>query len=540
MNSLRVIFAVDDEAERSAFATLASAAEPPFIVHFPVNIAEVEALYSRDEAEAIVTDFRFHGGALADWLTFWPLPTVLLLDAGDDLERVEHTTRDEASIFVERRADGGHLRLLPILVRKVVNIRESVKRQNAHLQMTEHQYLNLIQAIPDIVYILDGEGKFVYLNDAIRSLGYEPARLIGRHFSVIIHPEDVANVSRVVVLESFRGSVTGPEGAPKLFDERRSGTRMTKNLELRLRVAPGFDQGRNAKPEPGAEAAASTEGPAPRAGEVAYGSVSAYGEVSCSGYRLPEFEGRGLGTVGIIRDVTRRKEQERELQETLAARELRLKEIHHRVKNNLQVVSSLLSLQETSLEDEAARGVFLECQTQIQSMAMVHDELYRGTGMQRVDMQKYFEELLDYLSVIYEGNLRRVTWSVEAHSVSLDLDGAIPVALIVNELVSNSFKHAFSSSRGGNILVRMVPNEGQWLLTVSDDGRGFAASGSGDSRGPAAGPAAGPARGDTGAEAGRRRGIGTELVLALSAQLKGSAEFLDDGGGVARVVFPRE
>ncbi len=510
MSALRVIFAVDDEHERRAFADSFSGPDAAFDLCFPVNIAEVEGIYSRDEADAIVTDFHFHNGALADWLTFWPLPVVLVVDPRDDPLRIERTTRDEASVFVERRPDGGHLRLLPILIRKVVDIRESVKRQNAHLQMTEHQYLNLLQAIPDIVYILDGEGRFVYLNDAVKNLGYDPGHLIGKHFSEIVHSEDVAKVSRMTVLESLRGSVTGPYAAPKLFDERRSGARMTKNLELRLRIAPGADRDLSG----GREDEAASERTDP---EIAYGKVNAYGEVSCTGFKLPVFEGRALGTLGIIRDVSLRKAQERELVESLAARELRLKEIHHRVKNNLQVVSSLLNLQESALVDEKDREVFLECQTQIQSMAMVHEELYRGGDLQRIDMQKYFEEFIDYLAGMYDGIVNGVTWSVEAPSVTLDLDGAIAVALIVNELVSNSFKHAFPAGRGGRVKVSMGPRDLDWVLTVSDDGRGFAAAGAD----------------------GRRAGIGTELVQALAAQLKGRMEMSDEEGAVVNVTFPR-
>ncbi|HUW40564.1 MAG TPA: histidine kinase dimerization/phosphoacceptor domain -containing protein [Rectinemataceae bacterium] len=539
MRTLRVIFAVGDEQERRSFSALVagSACE----LAFPLNIAEVEAIYSRDEADAIVTDFHFHNGALADWLTFWPLPAVLVVDPGDEPERIERTTRDEASVFVERRPDGGHLRLLPILIRKVIGIRESVKRQNAHLQMTEHQYLNLLQAIPDIVYILDGEGRFIYLNDAVKSLGYDPGHLIGKHFSEIVHPADVAKVSRVAVLESLHGVVTGPEAAPKLFDERRSGSRMTKNLELRLRLAPGADLGQlpavvdspsssssrtplSAGTSPGTapgsgvkDAGAKDAASAAAAWEVAYGKINAYGEVSCTGFQLPEFEGRSLGTLGIIRDVSLRKAQERELVESLAARELRLKEIHHRVKNNLQVVSSLLNLQESALVEEKDRAIFLDCQTQIQSMAMVHEELYRGGDLQRIDMQKYFGEFIDYLAGMYDGTVHGVSWSVEAPQVTLDLDEAIPVALIVNELVSNCFKHAFPSDRGGRVRIALEPRGENWLLTVSDDGRGFSASRSGTAR----------------------TGIGTELVGALAAQLKGNVEMADEAGAVVRVAFPR-
>ncbi len=494
MNPPRVIFAVGSEDERSAFSS-ASAGAGFGEVHFPMDIAEVEALVSTDQADIIITDFTFHSGAFADWLTLWPLPAILLVDPSDAPEKIERTIGDEASLFVQRDPEGSYLARLPIYVRKVLNIRESLSRQNAHLKMTEHQYLNLLQAVPDIVYTLDGEGRFMYLNDSVRSLGYEPEKLIGKHFSELIHPSDVPKVSRSAVLSSFRGIVTGTESAPKLFDERRSGPRMTRNLELRLRVNV-------------------------RNSDYCYASVNAYGEVSAGGWQLPEYENVEFGTVGIIRDITTRKEHELELEKALATKEVLLKEIHHRVKNNLQVVSSLLNLQENVVDDPGARKVFLECQTQIQSMAMVHEVLYRTDNFEGVEMQVYFERLTEYLASVYEAAAIGVRCSVDATGIFLDLDSAIPVALIVNELVSNAFKHAFPGGEGGVVAISMTQSADYLELIVSDDGVGFAAS---MSRNPEKEP-----------------GIGTELVQALASQLRGELERSSHGGARTRIVLPKD
>jgi PAS domain S-box-containing protein len=442
-------------------------------------------------------DFRFGGGTLADWLTLWPLPALLLTDPGDDPERIEKSLGDEASLFLERRPDGGHLRLVPILVRKVVNIRESIARQNAHLALSERQYKNLLQAVPDIVYMLDGQGRFIYLNDSVRSIGYEPSSLIGKHFSEIVHPSDLSKVSRATVLRSFEGKVTGPGGAPRLFDERRSGRRMTRNLELRLRQSPGSS-------------------------EYLVGSVNAYGEVNSRGYRLPELDGGNLGTVGIIRDIGVRKDNQRKLEEALDAKETLLKEIHHRVKNNLQVISSLLHLQEASVSDESSRKVFLECQSQIQTMSMVHEELYRSGDQRGVEMQAYFERLLEYLSGVHDADHRGIRWTVEAGPAVFDLNIAIPVGLIANELASNSYKYAFPEGRRGTIRVALSVEGGDVTLSVSDDGVGL--------EGPA--EASGPR--------GREKGIGTELVLALASQLRGTMSVQSGPGSVTTISFPAD
>jgi PAS domain S-box-containing protein len=484
--SVRLILALDDGEERAEAARILGERCPLWALSFPADIAGVERLYSSDGADAIVTDFGFHAGALADWLTLWPLPSVLIVGPGDEPERIEKTTRDEASLFVRRSDDREHLSLLPVLVRKALNIRESVIRQNAQIQMSERQYMNLVQAIPDIVYTLDADGRFLYLNEAVRELGFAPATLIGKHFSEIVHPEDVPRVSRTVVLPPLAGSATGDGAAPKLFDERRSGSRMTKNLEIKLRRAGGDGEGAG----------------------YADTSINSYGEVNCSGFRLPEYEGARLGTMGIIRDVTLRKKHERELEGELAAKEVLLKEIHHRVKNNLQVVSSLLNLQEGAITDPTARKVFTDCQSQIQSMSMVHEALYNSGSFESVDMQAYFERLIEYLSNLYEGADRGIAWEVEARGISMDIARAIPVALIVNELVSNVFKHAFPEGREGafRVSARSGGGDSGFLIEVEDDGIGLGASEG-------------------------RRGVGTDLVVALAAQVRGEASFAPGGSG---------
>jgi PAS domain S-box-containing protein len=479
--SVRLILALDDGEERAAASRILGEKCPGWTLSFPGDIAGVERLYSSDGADAIVTDFGFHAGALADWLTLWPLPSVLIVGPGDEADRIEKTTRDEASLFLRRIEDRSHLSLLPVLVRKVLNIRESVSRQNAQIQMSERQYMNLVQAIPDIVYTLDADGRFLYLNEAVRELGFAPAALIGKHFSEIVHPDDVPRISRSIVLPPLSGSATGDGGSPKLFDERRSGSRMTKNLEIKLRRADDD-------------------------GSYADTSINSYGEVNCSGFRLPEYEGAKLGTMGIIRDVTLRKRHERDLEGELAAKEVLLKEIHHRVKNNLQVVSSLLNLQEGAITDPMARKVFTDCQSQIQSMSMVHEALYNSGSFENVDMQAYFDRLVEYLANLYEGAYRGIEWEVDARGISLDIARAIPVALIVNELVSNVFKHAFPEGRKGAFRVSARAGESGFRVEVEDDGVGLGASDG-------------------------RRGVGTDLVAALAEQIKGEASFAVGGSG---------
>jgi PAS domain S-box-containing protein len=501
MSIIRVVYAAGDAAEH---ANVSALKDENIELTFPESLAEVEALVGASKVDVIVTDYFFGAGGFADWLSLWPLPAVLLVDPGEDAKRTENTLRDESSVFLIRDTGGEWLRYLPAQIRKARNLRESISRHNTFLSLTERQYMNLLQAIPDIVYILDGNGCFLYLNDAVRSLGWEPTKLIGHHFSEIIHPADVPSVSREVVLERFEGTVTGPERAPKLFDERRSGQRMTRNLEVRLVRHTDTDG-------------------------WLIGSVNAYGEVNSSGMELPEHEVLRMGTVGIIRDITARKEHQKKLENDLAAKEILLKEIHHRVKNNLQVVSSLLNLQENAVDDERVRGVFLECQTQIQSMAMVHEQLYRSMDLEGVEMEPYLSRLAEYLSGIYEAAYHGVGYEVQAQGVRLDLDTAIPIAIVTNELISNSFKHGYPGGGPGKVFIGIRDLGDAWELEVSDNGIGFAAS-----KARVLG-----ASGEDKRSSISSTGLGTELIAALTAQIKGKESHEDSGGARTRIQFPK-
>ncbi|MBN1241638.1 MAG: PAS domain-containing protein [Spirochaetales bacterium] len=353
-----------------------------------------------------------------------------------------------------------------------------------------------MRAIPDVVYVLDSAGRFTYLNDAVRRLGWDPARLIGRHFSTIVHPEDAPKVSREDVLPMLCGRVTGVEGAPRLFDERRSGDRMTRNLELRLLAG-------NERVEGAAEG-------------WALGAVNAFGEVNAVGFSMPELRGNPGGTIGVIRDVTLRRVSEDALKRDLRSREVLLREIHHRVKNNLQVVSSLLNLQQHAVDDARAQAVFLECQTQIQSMAMVHEQIYQRAELDGVSAAGYIDSLVRYLAGVYEAEWHGIAVGVEGRGeVKLDLDSAIPAAIIVNELVSNAFKHAFPGGRKGTVRVRLdVSDSGEAIIEVADDGVGFDASKA--ARAPDA-----------------PRSLGLDLVQALARQLRGELSLREREGGGA-------
>lgn len=176
-------------------------------------------------------------------------------------------------------------------LRAEINVRQTAEE---HLRQSEERFRSLVQTIPDIVYRLDADGKIIFVNNAVKYLGYEPEEMLGRHFHVLLHPEDAEKVSRSHVLPNFKGKATGPRNAPKLFDERRTGKRATRNLEVRLM-------------------------PKNAAGDPMVGNVFACGEIISIGQFDKDIivkEKKFLGTVGIIRDVTERKRAESALRES--------------------------------------------------------------------------------------------------------------------------------------------------------------------------------------------------------------------------------
>jgi PAS domain S-box-containing protein len=199
------------------------------------------------------------------------------------------------------------------------------------------------------------------------------------------------------------------------------------------------------------------------------------------------------------------------LQKSLEEKEVLLKEIHHRVKNNLQIISSLLDLQSRHVTEARPVEMFRESQDRVRSMALVHEQLYRSQDLAQVDLGSYIANLADHLAQTYAVGSRQVRIELDVSpEVRLPIDSAVPCGLLLNELVSNSLKHAFRGRDAGRVHIRLLPGDGQVGLTVADDGVGL------------------PEIGDLRA-AGT---LGLQLVGMLVRQLRGTVE-IDRSKGTA-------
>ncbi|MFA5860831.1 MAG: histidine kinase dimerization/phosphoacceptor domain -containing protein [Candidatus Thermoplasmatota archaeon] len=175
-------------------------------------------------------------------------------------------------------------------------------------------------------------------------------------------------------------------------------------------------------------------------------------------------------TLNILEDF----DKERKATASLAAKEILLKEVHHRVKNNLQIIASLLSLQAANLRDPAARAAFADSRHRVKAMGLVHETLYRSTDLARLDLEKYLRALVADLVGAYADREDRVTIRIESTAPLIETEKAVSLGLIANELVTNALKHAFPGSRRGTIVVRCEAPRQDWLaLTVEDDGVGI-------------------------------------------------------------------
>ena len=205
----------------------------------------------------------------------------------------------------------------------------------------------------------------------------------------------------------------------------------------------------------------------------------------------------------------------RRLHASLREKELLLKEVHHRVKNNLQVISSLLSLQAQEIREPETIRLFQESQARVRSMALIHEQLYRSDDLAHIDFAAYVQELVDHLKQGFGSAAARVDFRLDLEPVPLLLDLAIPCGMIVNELVANALEHAFPEDRPGEIRIVFRREDGACRITVADNGVGMA-------EGPAVGATA---------------SIGLKVVEALTRQIHGTLDRACQEGTVFTICF---
>lgn len=210
-------------------------------------------------------------------------------------------------------------------------------------------------------------------------------------------------------------------------------------------------------------------------------------------------------------------ENENKLSKNLNEKQILLAEIHHRVKNNLAIISSLISLQSETIKDESSKLVFVETESRIRSMSLIHELVYQNESLETIDVYCYLERFNKILAGIYSTENLNVRVKIEATNIYLDLNKAIPCALIINELLTNAYKHAFNGMQIGDVTIRFTEKQASYVLTVSDNGTGFP-------------------EGFIPAEASS---FGFTIIHGLVQQLQGKIAFSCENGAECRVIFPK-
>ncbi|HEX6290089.1 MAG TPA: PAS domain S-box protein [Herpetosiphonaceae bacterium] len=345
----------------------------------------------------------------------------------------------------------------------IAQIQDITPRKAAEAALEESRRFanSIVETTPDMVYVLDLDRlRHVYENRTPAAvLGYTPAEVqaMGAMFGTLIrHPDDF----------------------PQLLDSverlRRAQDNEVVETEFRLRRADGTWRWFYSR-------------------DVVF---------------TRDVDGRVLQSVGIAQDITERKQADEQIRATLKEKEILLAEIHHRVKNNLQVISSLLKLQASQLRDPDVLELFRDSQHRVRSMALVHEKLYQTHDVAHIDFADYLKSLTDFLLRAYGERGGTIDLRISASKLPLDIERAVPLGLIINELVSNALKYAFPGSRGGEIMIDVQSDTGTLALTVRDNGIGLP---------------------DT-LDVDRPQTLGLRLVHALVRQLHGSVRFFSDSG----------
>ncbi len=330
---------------------------------------------------------------------------------------------------------------------------------------SENKYKFLVEYLNEGIVVIDSDGTISYVNDKLcYMLGYTRDEMVGTNMYRFFDEENGA-----VLQAQFEARKNGAEQPYELSWKTKQGN------TLSTIVSPKPIQGR---------------------------------------------DGDFRGSFSVITDITRQKTTELELQSAINQKNSLLREVHHRVKNNLQLISSLLNLQKGKFEDPLITEAITDSQLRVQTMANVHELLYQSENFDRIDMKDFVEQISSNLKSTYLTDASLVTISISIDNVHLRVEQAIPCGLILNELLSNSLKYAFSElltadqPAENTVTIEMKREDRGVVLRVADNGVGL----------------------PEGASFEGEETLGLKLVALLSEQLEGSVSVDGNGGaGVGRV-----
>jgi PAS domain S-box-containing protein len=330
------------------------------------------------------------------------------------------------------------------------------------LEDSEYKFRNLVETSPDMIWEIDNNGNFKYISSQSEPiLGYKPEEIIGRSIFSFITPEEVQDVKKIfkVHIKEFNKINTL---------EIQAFCQDGKEITLEIRSVKASDSKNNIN-----------------------------------------------GFQGIARDITEKTMSTNMLKTSIKEKNILLQEIHHRVKNNMQIISSLLNLQINYLDDKQAVDLLKESQNRVRSMAIIHEKLYQSNDFTRINLAEYIKSLVTGLFYSYSIK-NRIKSIINVDDVELNIETSVPCGLILNELVSNSLKHGFPPGNSGEIHITIRNIGDKYEMLVSDNGIGFPKN----------------------IDYKKTDSLGLQLVNNLVKQIDGEIELNNLDGTEFKIIFP--
>lgn len=392
---------------------------------------EALATLMRRNYDVIVSDYEMPA---VDGIEFLKMlrsegnSTPFIIFSGKGREEVViEALNNGADFYIQK---GGDPRSQFVELKNQIHHIDKRKRAEAALMQSEARYRLITDNMSDSVWLTDNKFRFTFISpSAERRSGLSQQELLDIPFKNLLTPESET------AFEQFFSETFSSE----LLDKNNLPVSATTELEFRKKDGSTY-----------------------------------WTETTISLIR--NGEGKPFGYVGMARDITERKKAEEKLLASLHEKEILLREIHHRVKNNLQIIASLLYLQSINITDEFTSDILRESQSRVKSMALIHEKLYRSDDLARVPFATYLGSLIENLKDAYGISDSTVTIgiTITPSDLSLNIGTGIPCGLIINELISNALKHALRGDRKGVITISMTqtgPHE--YTMIIADNGPGF-------------------------------------------------------------------
>ncbi len=343
--------------------------------------------------------------------------------------------------------------LLKMSVSTAVNQRRKFER---NLRLSEEKFRKVTETATDAIITIDSSSCILFCNKSVeRIFGYRPSELIGKDLKILMPGRLKERHSKAMqqYLMTGKKTITWSSFETTAWHKRE--------FEVPIELS--------------------------------------FSEITQNGSK---------NFTAIIRDITDRKNVRMKMERTIKEKEILLREIHHRVKNNLQVISSLLSLQSGRVKDKEALEILKISRDRIRSMALIHEKLYKSEEVVNINIREYLQELISYLYSSYNIDLNEIKLNLDVKETNLELETLIPVSLIVNELISNALKHGFPEYQDNAEISLKLGGEGnRYILEISNNGKEFPED----------------------IDFRNTESLGLQLVNTLSEQINGSLTLVKDG-----------